>query len=34
VVTAGQLKLKNGANVTVNNDVPVPDSPNPTPPNE
>jgi membrane fusion protein (multidrug efflux system) len=34
VVTAGQLKLQNGATVTVNNDVPVPNDPNPTPPNE
>jgi membrane fusion protein (multidrug efflux system) len=34
VVTAGQLKLHNGSSVIVNNSVPVPDSPNPTPPNE
>jgi membrane fusion protein (multidrug efflux system) len=34
VVIAGQLKLHNGSSVTVNNSVPVPDSPNPTPPNE
>jgi membrane fusion protein (multidrug efflux system) len=34
VVTAGQLKLHNGATVIVNNAVPVPDEANPTPPNE
>jgi membrane fusion protein (multidrug efflux system) len=34
VVTAGQLKLHNGANVTVNNDVAVGNDPNPNPPNE
>jgi membrane fusion protein (multidrug efflux system) len=34
VVTAGQLKLQNGSTVTVNNDVPVPNDANPTPPNE
>jgi membrane fusion protein (multidrug efflux system) len=34
VVTAGQLKLHNGANVMVNNTVQVSDDPNPTPPNE
>ena len=34
VVTAGQLKLRNGAPIVVNNDVTPPDSPNPTPPNE
>ncbi len=34
VVTAGQLKLENGSTVTVDNRVPVPDSPNPNPPNE
>jgi membrane fusion protein (multidrug efflux system) len=34
VVTAGQLKLRNGSLVVVNNDVPVPDDANPTPPNE
>jgi len=34
VVTAGQLKLRNGASVVVNNDVQVSDSPNPNPPNE
>jgi membrane fusion protein (multidrug efflux system) len=34
VVTAGQLKLENGATVTINNDVAVPDDPNPNPPNE
>jgi membrane fusion protein (multidrug efflux system) len=34
VVTAGQLKLRNGLAVTVNNDVPVPNDANPNPPNE
>jgi membrane fusion protein (multidrug efflux system) len=34
VVTAGQLKLHNGSNVIVNNDVQVSNDPNPTPPNE
>lgn len=34
VVTAGQLKIHNGSTVTVNNAVPVPDAPNPNPPNE
>jgi membrane fusion protein (multidrug efflux system) len=34
VVTAGQLKLRNGALIVVNNDVTPPDSPDPTPPNE
>lgn len=34
VVTAGQLKLRNGTPIVVNNDVTPPDSPNPTPPNE
>lgn len=34
VVTAGQLKLHNGAPVVVNNAVRPPNSPNPTPPNE
>ncbi|WP_419758732.1 efflux RND transporter periplasmic adaptor subunit [Acidisoma sp.] len=34
VVTAGQLKIHNGSTVTVNNAVPVPNSPNPNPPNE
>jgi membrane fusion protein (multidrug efflux system) len=34
VVTAGQLKLHNGATVIVNNAVPVPDEANPNPPNE
>ncbi len=34
VVTAGQLKLRNGAAVRVDNSVQVPDSPSPTPPNE
>jgi membrane fusion protein (multidrug efflux system) len=34
VVTAGQLKLRNGSNVIVNNDVPVADDSNPNPPNE
>ncbi len=34
VVTAGQLKLRNGVSVVVNNDVQVSNSPNPTPPNE
>jgi membrane fusion protein, multidrug efflux system len=34
VVTAGQLKLRNGTPIVVNNDVTPPDSPNPKPPNE
>ena len=34
VVTAGQLKLRNGLAVTLNNDVPVPNDANPNPPNE
>jgi membrane fusion protein (multidrug efflux system) len=34
VVTAGQLKLRNGVSVIVNNDVQVSDNPNPNPPNE
>jgi membrane fusion protein (multidrug efflux system) len=34
VVTAGQLKLRNGALAAINNDVQPPNNPNPTPPNE
>jgi membrane fusion protein, multidrug efflux system len=34
VVTAGQLKLRNGTPVVVNNDVTPPNDPNPNPPNE
>jgi membrane fusion protein, multidrug efflux system len=34
VVSAGQLKLRNGASVVVNNSVQPTDQPNPTPPNE
>jgi len=34
VVTAGELKLRNGSPVAVNNAVEPPDSPNPAPPNE
>jgi membrane fusion protein (multidrug efflux system) len=34
VVTAGQVKLRNGALVSINNTVEPPDSTNPTPPNE
>jgi membrane fusion protein (multidrug efflux system) len=34
VVTAGQLKLRNGVHVLVNNTIEPSDSPNPTPPNE
>lgn len=34
VVTAGQLKLRNGAPIVVNNTVTPPNDPNPTPPNE
>ena len=34
VVTAGQLKLRNNAVVTVNNDVQPPNNPNPSLPNE
>jgi membrane fusion protein (multidrug efflux system) len=33
VVTAGQLKLRQGSTVTINNDVQMSDDPNPTPPN-
>ena len=31
VVTSGQIKLKNGAPVTINNSVQPADNPNPTP---
>jgi membrane fusion protein, multidrug efflux system len=34
VVTAGQLKLRNGSPIVVNNEVTPPNSPDPTPPNE
>jgi membrane fusion protein (multidrug efflux system) len=34
VVTAGQLKLRNGSPVVVNNDVQPPNNANPNPPNE
>jgi membrane fusion protein, multidrug efflux system len=34
VVTAGQMKLRNGAAVTINNTVKPADDRNPTPPNE
>jgi len=34
VVTAGQLKLQNGAAVIINNSLAVPDDANPNPPNE
>lgn len=34
VVTAGQLKLRNGTSLAVNNSVQPSDSPNPNPPNE
>ncbi len=34
VVTAGQLKLRNGAPVMINNAVTPPSNPNPNPPNE
>lgn len=34
VVTAGQVKLHNGAPVTINNSVQVSNDPNPNPPNE
>jgi membrane fusion protein (multidrug efflux system) len=34
VVTAGQLKLRNGAMVVVNNTLLPPNNPNPNPPNE
>jgi membrane fusion protein, multidrug efflux system len=34
VVSAGQMKLRNGTAVTVNNDVLPANNPNPTPPNE
>lgn len=33
VVTAGQLKLRNGVSVKINNSVPVANNPAPTPPN-
>lgn len=33
VVTAGQLKLRNGVEVQINNSVPVPNNPSPNPPN-
>jgi membrane fusion protein (multidrug efflux system) len=34
VVTAGQMKLRNGTHVMVNNKIIPTDNPNPTPPNE
>ncbi|OYV39242.1 MAG: efflux transporter periplasmic adaptor subunit [Acidocella sp. 20-61-6] len=34
VVTAGQLKLRNGTPVAINNTIQPPNSPNPNPPNE
>ncbi len=34
VVTAGQLKLRNGTPIAVNNSVQPPNNPNPNPPNE
>jgi membrane fusion protein (multidrug efflux system) len=34
VVSAGQLKLRNGVLVSINNSVQPPNSPNPNPPNE
>jgi membrane fusion protein (multidrug efflux system) len=34
VVSAGQMKLRNGAAVAVNNEVVPTNSPNPNPPNE
>jgi len=34
VVTAGQVKLRNGSPVTINNKILPADDPNPTPPNE
>ncbi len=34
VVSAGQMKLRNGATVTINNKLLPTDQPNPTPPNE
>jgi membrane fusion protein, multidrug efflux system len=34
IVTAGQMKLRNGSPVAVNNTVPPTNEPNPTPPNE
>jgi membrane fusion protein, multidrug efflux system len=34
IVTAGQIKLRNGVSVAVNNDVPAPNEINPNPPNE
>ena len=29
IVTSGQLKLKNGSVVVINNKIPIPDDPNP-----
>jgi membrane fusion protein (multidrug efflux system) len=34
VITAGQVKLRNGAPVVINNKVVPSNDPNPTPPNE
>jgi len=34
VVSAGQMKLRNGTSVAVNNEVVPANSPNPNPPNE
>ena len=34
VVTAGQIKLRNGSSVLINNDMPAGNDPNPNPPNE
>jgi membrane fusion protein (multidrug efflux system) len=34
VVTAGQMKLRNGSPVVVNNSVTPPNDPSPSPPNE
>jgi membrane fusion protein (multidrug efflux system) len=34
VVSAGQMKLRNGAGVVVNNSVEPPNQTHPTPPNE
>jgi hypothetical protein len=34
VVSAGQMKLRNGAAVIINNKLLPTDEPNPTPPNE
>jgi len=34
IVTAGQMKLRNGVSIVVNNKIAPANDPNPTPPNE